>query len=48
MADAEHLSRLREGVAKWNRWRKATKTVPDLADVDLRYQDLAGANLTKP
>ena len=51
IADSEHLSRLKEGVAVWNLWRRANADVcPDLqglslAALDLRGVNFAGANL---
>lgn len=46
MADPNHLARLRQGVAEWNRWRQiAPKAKPDLAGADLDGMNLARANL---
>ena len=36
-----------EGVAEWNRWRKAGDEIPDLSRADLREADLSGANLSR-
>jgi uncharacterized protein YjbI with pentapeptide repeats len=41
MANEEHLARLKQGMAAWNRWRKANPNImPDLSEANLR-----GANL---
>ena len=56
MANSEHLSRLHEGTASWNRWRAANHALePDLtaaqlprinlSAADLRNAHLAGASL---
>lgn len=47
MADSEHLERLAEGVAAWNRWKEATKLEvrPDLSGADLSKRDLEGIYL---
>jgi uncharacterized protein YjbI with pentapeptide repeats len=45
MANPEHLAKLREGVKKWNRWRKANPDVrPELAEADFREANLRGMN----
>lgn len=46
MFDPFHLQMLKEGVEKWNTWRKASPNlVPDLRGADLSHLDLCGANL---
>ena len=46
MADPEHLAKLNEGVAAWNRWRQEHADVmPDLSGVNLDQANLARANL---
>lgn len=46
MANAEHLSKLEEGVTTWNEWREAHPSiVPDLSGADLSGTKLAQANL---
>jgi hypothetical protein len=46
MADAQHLSILKQGVAAWNRWREENPGVrPDLHAADLREANLQGATL---
>lgn len=53
MADAKHLSRLRQGVTAWNAWRRrAPSVVPDLSralliEAELRGINLANANLER-
>lgn len=53
MADAKHLSRLREGVTAWNAWRRRSPSVvPDLSralliEAELRGINLANANLER-
>ena len=53
MADAKHLSRLRQGVTVWNAWRRrAPSVVPDLSralliEAELRGINLANANLER-
>jgi hypothetical protein len=43
----EHLSLLKNGVAKWNRWREANPAVePNLMNADLRNADLSDADLS--
>ena len=52
MANDEHLAILRQGVEKWNEWRRANPDLkPDLSEVDLneanlREAELFGANLS--
>jgi uncharacterized protein YjbI with pentapeptide repeats len=47
MADAEHLSLLKQGVEAWNRWRKENPGVrPDLHGADLGGADLREARLS--
>ena len=47
MANPEHLAKLKEGVKRWNQWRKQNPKVvqPDLRGADLREADLRGADL---
>ncbi len=46
MANPEHLTILKSGVAKWNEWKAANRDLtPDLDDADLQGSDLRGANL---
>jgi hypothetical protein len=48
MADAEHLRILREGVDRWNQWRKATSELkPDLSRVKLSRLKLIGADFSR-
>lgn len=47
MFSEEHISLLKQGVDKWNRWRKANpKVEPNLMNADLRNADLEEANLS--
>jgi len=50
MTNPEHLSKLKEGVEAWNRWRRAHVvggvTEPDLSETDLDYANLEGAFLS--
>jgi uncharacterized protein YjbI with pentapeptide repeats len=46
MARKEHVSRIFQGVAAWNRWRTDNPDiVPNLGGAGLRGLDLTGANL---
>jgi uncharacterized protein YjbI with pentapeptide repeats len=46
MAHPEHLAKLKDGVEKWNQWRKEHFTViPDLRDASLKGVDLRNAYL---
>jgi hypothetical protein len=46
MANSEHLAKLLEGAAAWNKWRTANaEIVPDLSEADLIMADLSHANL---
>jgi len=46
MANPEHLELLKQGVEKWNEWRKGNLSiVPDLSRINLRQADLKGADL---
>ena len=45
MPNEKHVERLKDGVEKWNRWRKDTKEVPDLNQANLRAANLSAANL---
>ncbi|MBL8191834.1 MAG: toll/interleukin-1 receptor domain-containing protein [Acidobacteria bacterium] len=46
MANPEHLEILKQGVKKWNEWRKEISGIMlDLSDADLRYAILCGAFL---
>jgi hypothetical protein len=45
MANSEHLAKLKEGVAAWNDWRKATtEIVSDSGGAHLYPEDLGGAD----
>jgi uncharacterized protein YjbI with pentapeptide repeats len=47
MANPEHLSILKSGVATWNKWRKDhTSIQPNLYEADLRQANLSGADLS--
>lgn len=46
MADEQHVTLLRRGVAEWNRWRADNpQATPDLTGAGLRGLDFSGANL---
>jgi hypothetical protein len=50
MANEAHIKRLKAGVKVWNEWRRSTRTIPDLTNVDfaagqLRKRDLSGIDL---
>ncbi len=45
MANEEHLKRLREGIAAWNKWRKENYIIPLLGEADLHGANLAKADL---
>ena len=51
MANEEHLARLKQGVAAWNRWRDEHRGIPlnihraDLSETDLSRMNLSGVNL---
>lgn len=46
MANPEHLTKLKEGVDAWNKWReKNPKVEPDLSKADLKDSDLHAADL---
>ena len=48
MADPEHLTKLKEGVEAWNKWRKdKPKIRRDLTDANLTDVNLKEANLRK-
>ena len=48
MADEEHVALVKQGVERWNVWRKANPDiVPDLRGADLRGAVLDGANLSR-
>ena len=53
MADEEHLKILKQGLGKWNRWRRDNPDlIPDLSGADLEGAvlsrfDLSFANLTR-
>ncbi len=48
MADSEHVSRVKEGAAAWNRWREEEPDViPDLGWANLNGVNLDGAVFTK-
>ena len=47
MANTEHLSKLKQGVKNWNKWRIANSSVrPDLINADLGGADLRGTDLS--
>ena len=47
MANPDHLRRLKEGVATWNKWREeASRIVPDLSGATLSAAQMSGANLS--
>ena len=47
MANPEHLKRLKEGVAGWNKWREeSSRVVPDLSGATLSAAQMSGANLS--
>jgi len=47
MANPEHLEILKQGVEKWNTWRKDNpNALPDLFAANLSMADLGGANLS--
>ena len=46
MTSKEHVTRIQQGAAAWNRWRVDNpEVVPDLGEAGLRGLDLTGANL---
>jgi uncharacterized protein YjbI with pentapeptide repeats len=46
MADGEHVAKLRQGVALWNRWRQDhSNHLPDLDGATFEGADLSGVNL---
>lgn len=46
MANPEHLAKLKEGVAAWNKWREANpSTIPDLRNANLENAQLDQVNL---
>ena len=46
MPNPEHLAILKEGVERWNAWRRENQVgLPDLTGADLATADLAGADL---
>jgi uncharacterized protein YjbI with pentapeptide repeats len=48
MANPEHVTKLKEGVAAWNNWRKTNPQVePDLSRANLWGADLYAANLSE-
>jgi hypothetical protein len=47
MPNPEHLRRLKEGVAGWNKWREESRrVVPDLSGANLSAAQMSGANLS--
>ena len=47
MANPEHLAILKQGVDKWDGWRReSAKLLPDLSGADLRQADLRGKNFS--
>ena len=47
MADSEHVSKVKEGAAAWNRWREESDVMPDLGWANLNGLDLDGAVFAK-
>lgn len=48
MANPDHLSKLKEGIAAWNEWRSQyDQTIPDLDGADLVAAELSGADLRR-
>ena len=48
MANPEHLKILKQGVEKWNTWRKINHFIEvDLSSANLRGMELSGANLSQ-
>ena len=48
MVNEEYLKIIKQGVEPWNQWRRENPHIqPDLREVDLRSEILAGANLSK-
>ena len=48
MADSDHVSKVKEGAAAWNRWREEEPDVmPDLGWANINGLDLDGAVFTK-
>ena len=46
MANPNHLAKIREGVTRWNDWRKAHPDIlPDLSNADLSFTNLKDADL---
>jgi hypothetical protein len=46
MANREHLKKINEGVAEWDRWREKNYSIsPDLSSAILKEANLRGANL---
>jgi TIR domain/Pentapeptide repeats (8 copies) len=45
MANEEHLTILKQGVAAWNEWYGENRDRPDFKDADLSNANLSGANL---
>jgi hypothetical protein len=47
MPNAEHLKKLKDGVAGWNKWREEpNREVPDLSGANLTAAQMSGANLS--
>jgi len=46
-SNQEHLSRLKDGVEAWNRWRSENYFSLDLSGANLKGADLSGANLAE-
>jgi hypothetical protein len=47
LANPEHLAKLKEGVKRWNQWRKQNLEIwPDLSDADCRKANLSRADLS--
>jgi uncharacterized protein YjbI with pentapeptide repeats len=48
MANDEHITLLKQGVATWNAWRDANPSIrPDLSEADLRWANLSRAYLSR-
>jgi len=48
MANRKHLKVLKQGVERWNKWRKENSEVrPDLSEADLVWAHLSGADLSE-
>lgn len=45
MANAEHITKLNEGIEAWNLWRTDQRFIPDLSEADFSGRNLSGADL---